>query len=193
MWPCYSDHEFANLVWAISWIPWDVEGWQLVETLVRGVGVHRGVTFNFGSAKVCLPAIFETSFSCDKNIWIAATDYYMHFYIIVLFSIDSCSPINKFYSLIVIILLINAVILLLYCLVLILYLYIHFLSLRWYFLYLNIIWSFVYLTVLTLLWKYPNLCTVSLLLYLMVLKTIFPSFGVQASLMLCIYFLFHKW
>ena len=34
--------------------------------------MHRGVTFN--SAKVCSPAIFETSFSYDKDIWIAATD-----------------------------------------------------------------------------------------------------------------------
>ena len=51
--------------------------------------MHHGVTFNFGSAKVCSPAIFETSFYDDKNIWIAATDYYMHVYIIVLFSIDS--------------------------------------------------------------------------------------------------------
>ena len=75
-----------------------------------GVGVHHGVTFNFGSAKVCSPAIFETSYSYDKDIWIAvtdyyvcspailetcfsydkdiwltATDYYMYFYIIVLF------------------------------------------------------------------------------------------------------------
>ena len=43
--------------------------------------MHRGVTFNFGSAKcVHLPY-----FSYDKDIWIALTDYYMHFYIIVLF------------------------------------------------------------------------------------------------------------
>ena len=47
--------------------------------------MHHGVTFNFGSAKVCPPAIFERSFSIDKDIWLAATDYYMHFYIIVLF------------------------------------------------------------------------------------------------------------
>ena len=34
--------------------------------------MHHGVTFNFGSAKVCSPAIFETSFSSDKDdIWIA--------------------------------------------------------------------------------------------------------------------------
>ena len=47
--------------------------------------MYHGVTFNFGSAKLCSLAIFETSFSYDKDIWIAATDYYMHFYIIVVF------------------------------------------------------------------------------------------------------------
>ena len=51
--------------------------------------MHHGVTFNFGSAKVCSPAIFETFFSYDKDIWIAATDYYMHFYIIVLFPLTA--------------------------------------------------------------------------------------------------------
>ena len=35
------------------------------------------------------PAIFETSFSYDKEIWIAATDYYMLFYIIVLFPLTA--------------------------------------------------------------------------------------------------------
>ena len=30
------------------------------------VGVHHGVTFNFGSAKVFSPAIFETYFSYDS-------------------------------------------------------------------------------------------------------------------------------
>ena len=39
------------------------------------VGVHHGATFNFGSAKVCSPAIFETYLSYTKDIWIAATDY----------------------------------------------------------------------------------------------------------------------
>ena len=45
----------------------------------------HGMTFNFGPATVCSPAIFETSFSYGKDIWFAATDYYIHFYIIVLF------------------------------------------------------------------------------------------------------------
>ena len=39
--------------------------------------------------------------SLDKDIWIAATDYYMYFHIIVLFSIDIYSPVNKFYSVII--------------------------------------------------------------------------------------------
>ena len=51
--------------------------------------MHPGVTFNFGSAKVSSPAIFETSFSYDKDIWIAATDYYMDFYIIVFFPLTA--------------------------------------------------------------------------------------------------------
>ena len=43
-----------------------------------GVGVnHHGVTSNFGSAKVCSPAIFETCFSYEKDVRITATDYYM--------------------------------------------------------------------------------------------------------------------
>ena len=52
--------------------------------------MHHGVTFSFGSAKVCSPTtstIFETCFSYDKDIWIGVTDYYM--YIIVLFPLTS--------------------------------------------------------------------------------------------------------
>ena len=45
---------------------------------------HHDVTFSFGSAKVCSPAMFEICFSYGKDIWIAATDFYMYFYIIVL-------------------------------------------------------------------------------------------------------------
>ena len=75
------------------------------------------------SAKVWSPAIFETCISFDKHAWIALTDYYMYFYIIVLFSIDIYSPANKFYSVIIFSLLIIVVILLLNCLVLILHLY----------------------------------------------------------------------
>ena len=58
--------------------------------------MHHGVTFNFGCAKVCSPAIFETSFSYDKEIWIAATDYYMHFYIIVLFPLTTILQLISF-------------------------------------------------------------------------------------------------
>ena len=36
--------------------------------------MHCNVTLNFRSVKVCLPAIFETCFSDDKDIWIASTD-----------------------------------------------------------------------------------------------------------------------
>ena len=99
--------------------------------------------FSSGSAKVCTPAIFETCFSLDEDIWIAATDYYRYGYIIVPFSIDIYSPVNKLYSIIIFSLLINVVILLLNCLVLILHLYVHFLSLKYYFLYLNISCTFV--------------------------------------------------
>ena len=49
-----------------------VDTWK--EHWLRGVGVYHGVTFNFGPAKVCSPAIFETCFSFDKDILIAASD-----------------------------------------------------------------------------------------------------------------------
>ena len=101
------------------------------------VGVHHGVTVSFGSAKVCLPAIFEKCFSYDQDIWIAATDCY------IALSIDSYSPINKFYNFIIFSFPVNTIILLLNCLVLLLYCYIHFLSHRCYFLYLNIFWTFI--------------------------------------------------
>ena len=58
--------------------------------------MHHGVIFSFGFGKVCLFAIFETCFSFDKDTWIASTDYYMYFYIIVLFSIDIYSPFDTF-------------------------------------------------------------------------------------------------
>ena len=57
------------------------------------------VTFNLGSAKVCSPAIFDTYFSCDRDIWIAVNYYYMYFYIYILcYFIGSFSCIVKFYS-----------------------------------------------------------------------------------------------
>ena len=106
--------------------------------------MNHGVIFNSGSAKVCSPAIFEICFCYDKDIWIAATDYYILLYNCAI-SIDSYSPVNKFYRFIIFGLLFNGVILLFNCLVLILYLKsLHtFFSLRHYFLYLNIIWTFI--------------------------------------------------
>ena len=64
------------------------------------VGVHHhGVTFNFGSAKVCSPTIFETRFSYDKDIWIDAIDYYMYFYIILLFPLTAILQLINFTTL----------------------------------------------------------------------------------------------
>ena len=74
------------------------------------------MTFNFGSATLCSPTIFETCFSNDKDLWIAATDYYMYFYIIVLFSLTAVLQLITFYSFIIFSLLIIAAILLLNCL-----------------------------------------------------------------------------
>ena len=34
----------------------------------------HGVVFNLCSAKACSPAIIETHFSYDKDLWIAVTD-----------------------------------------------------------------------------------------------------------------------
>ena len=45
---------------------------------------------------LCSPAIFETPFSYDKDIWIPATDYYMHFYIIVLFPLTAILQLINF-------------------------------------------------------------------------------------------------
>ena len=60
--------------------------------------MHQGMTFNIGSAKICSPAIFETRFSYDKDIWVAATDYYIYFYIIVLFPLTAILQIINFTS-----------------------------------------------------------------------------------------------
>ena len=103
------------------------------------------MTFSFGSAKVCSPAILEIFFSYDKDILIAATVYLCTFTYYAI-SINTYSSADKFYSVTIFNLLIDAVILLLNCLVLIVYLCIYFLSLRHYFLYSNIILTFTYLT-----------------------------------------------
>ena len=57
--------------------------------------MHHGVTSNFGSAKVCSPTIFETSFYY-QDIWIAASDYHMHFYIIVFFPLTAILQLINF-------------------------------------------------------------------------------------------------
>ena len=62
--------------------------------------MHHGMTFNFGSVKVCSPAIFETSFSFDKDMDRCNCLLYALLHKCA-FSIDSFSPINKFYSFIV--------------------------------------------------------------------------------------------
>ena len=49
--------------------------------------MHHGM--HHGSAKVSSPVIFETCFSYDKDIWISVNDFYMYFYIIVLFPLTA--------------------------------------------------------------------------------------------------------
>ena len=56
--------------------------------------MHYGVTFSFCSAKVCSPVY-------EKDTWIAANDYYMYVYIILLFPLISFHPGNRFYSVII--------------------------------------------------------------------------------------------
>ena len=58
--------------------------------------MYHGVTLNVGSAKVSSPAIFETWFSCAKDIWIAATDCYMYFYIIMIFTLTAILQVINF-------------------------------------------------------------------------------------------------
>ena len=58
--------------------------------------MYHGVTFHFSSAKVCSPAIFETCFSYNKAIWIAATYYYRYFYIIVPFPLTGILQLINF-------------------------------------------------------------------------------------------------
>ena len=58
--------------------------------------LSHGVIFNLGAAKVCSPAMIETDFSSDKDIWIAVTDYYMYIYLIVLFLLAAILPFINF-------------------------------------------------------------------------------------------------
>ena len=102
----------------------------------------------------------------------------MYFYIIVLFPLTAILQFIIFYSFRIFSLLINTLILPLNCLVLILYLYILFFLLNVIFLIKHYLDFCVTDTAL----KVSDLCTVSLLLYLMVLKTIFQSCWIRASL-----------
>ena len=61
---------------------------------IGGVGVHHGVTFNFGSAKACSPAIFETCFAYSNQI--ADTVYCMYFYIIMRFPLKAILQLINF-------------------------------------------------------------------------------------------------
>ena len=55
-----------------------------MEHCLGSVGMlNSDVTFNLGFANVYSTAIIETYFTYDKDIWIAATDYYLYFYLIV--------------------------------------------------------------------------------------------------------------
>ena len=59
--------------------------------------LSHGVIFNLGSAKVCSPAIFETYFTHDKDIWIALKLLLYTFLLNCAISIDSYTSINKSY------------------------------------------------------------------------------------------------
>ena len=64
-------------------------------TLVKGCIMVRPLTL-----KVCSPTIFVTFFSHDRDIWIAATDYYMYLmfnvYIIMLLPLTAILQIMNF-------------------------------------------------------------------------------------------------
>ena len=106
---------------------------------------------------------------------------YVHLHNCVI-SIDIYSPVNKFYSVIIFFsLLIKAVILLLNCLVLILHFYINFLSFKTLF---SLLKHYLDLYIIDTALKISRSLYCSLLLYLMVLKTISPGCWVRASLML---------
>ena len=54
------------------------------------------VTFNFGPANVCSPVILR---HVSPMTWIAATDYFMYFYVIVLFPLTSIQRFTNFTAL----------------------------------------------------------------------------------------------
>ena len=86
---------------------------------------NHGVTFELTSARMLDVSKSMTYFSNNKAIWIATTDYCMHFFLVVLFPLIAIlqlinRSINKFYIFITCKFQINDVILLLKCLVFIL-------------------------------------------------------------------------
>ena len=58
--------------------------------------LSHGVIFNLGSFKLCQPAIIETYYYYDKDICIAATDYYIYFYPIMVFLLVAILPLINF-------------------------------------------------------------------------------------------------
>ena len=42
----------------------------------------HAMTYNLGSSEVFLPAIFDTLFCYQKDMWIAETDYGVYFHLI---------------------------------------------------------------------------------------------------------------
>ena len=74
------------------------------------------VTFDFVSASIFSKATFQTCFSYLKAIWIAVTDYYVYFYLIMRSPFTAILKLTnkliaKYYSIITSSLKINAVIL----------------------------------------------------------------------------------
>ena len=58
--------------------------------------LSHGVIFNLDPAQVCSPAIIDTYFCNEKDIWIAITDYYMYCYLIVLYLLVSILQLINF-------------------------------------------------------------------------------------------------
>ena len=79
---------FKILSWPFLRNMQEVDSW--IDHWLGSIGMlNYGVIFNLGSTKVCSAAIFETYLSYDKDIWIAAIDYYRVFYLIGLFTLTT--------------------------------------------------------------------------------------------------------
>ena len=61
--------------------------------------LYHGMTCNPGSAKVCSSAIIETCFFHDKDVWVAVDDFYMYFYLTVLFLLIAIIQLMNFTAL----------------------------------------------------------------------------------------------